>query len=106
LEGRVRAIGFIDTGNHVRRGDAPVCFVSPTLFLRLHTGQPSAYMHIETVSGGREIPLVKIKNLRITRGGQTNIIKQVYVSPSRALSGREYEVLLGAWACAATDGSE
>ncbi len=102
----VKAKGFIDTGNCARKRGIPVCFVSPMIFARLRNGQKITRVNIKTVSGGREIPLVKIKNLRITTGGQTHIIRWVYVSPNLALCGREYEMILGAWACAETDGSE
>ena len=100
LDGRVRAKGFIDTGNRARRLGMPICFVSPALFSRLHSGEKLAYALVKTVAGERKIPLVKLKNLRITQGGQTHIIRWVYLSPSLALLGREYEILLGAWACA------
>ena len=100
LDGRAQAKGFIDTGNRARRFGVPICFVSPALFARLHSGEKLAYAPIKTVAGERKIPLIKLKNLRITQGGQTHIIRWVYLSPSLALSGREYEILLGAWACA------
>ncbi|MBQ9117886.1 MAG: sigma-E processing peptidase SpoIIGA [Clostridia bacterium] len=94
-----RAKGFIDTGNRVRHFGSPVCFVTPELFVGLRT-KKRGYTRIKTVAGEREIPLIKIKKLRITQGGQTHIINGVYVSPSPVLCDREYEILLGAWACA------
>ena len=106
LASGARVKGFIDTGNRAQRKGVPICFVSPTLFARVHSGQKILRAPIKTVSGGREIPLIKMKNLRIISGGQTHIIRWVYLSPSLALAGREYEMLLGAWACVDTDGSE
>ncbi len=99
IEGE-RATGFIDTGNQARRFGKPICFVAPTIFERVRKGKKTSDAYIATVAGEKKISVVKIQKLSITSGGQTHIVYGAYLSPSSALYGREYEVLLGAWACA------
>ena len=97
-KGEVQAKGFVDTGNQIRHFGLPVCFVTPTLFAEIHTDGKVGSATVLTVAGSKKIPVVKMRKLRITAGGQTHIINGVYLSPSATLCGREYEVLLGAWA--------
>lgn len=97
-EGAVMAQGFVDTGNQLRHFGLPVCFVTPTLFDKIHTSERTGTANVLTVAGSKKITVAKIKKLRITSGGQTHIINGVYLSPSATLCGREYEILLGAWA--------
>lgn len=92
--------GFVDTGNLAEYSGAPVCFVAPQIFALALLGREEKrrYASIKTVAGEKKISVVKIPEIRITDGGQTHIIKGIYLSPSLAVSGREYEILLGAWA--------
>lgn len=98
LEEKIAVKGFVDTGNCARHRFKPVCFASPELFLRLKGARQAEQSTIKTMSGEKRISLVKIGKIRITQGGQTHIIDGVYLAASAALCGREYELLLGAWA--------
>ena len=93
-----RGKGYVDTGNFAFHLGVPICFLAPKIFSALPSGLKTGYATVKTVSGEKKIAVVKMDKIRITHGGQTHIINGAYVSPSLSLVGKEYEMLLGAWA--------
>ncbi len=91
----VKAVGFLDSGNTACFLEKPVCFISPALALELiEVGQVFDEMQIMTINGKKKVKLFKAKNLRIYLEKSEHIIEEIYLSPSLALQGRDYEVLL------------
>jgi hypothetical protein len=91
----LKATGYLDSGNLASFQGVPVCFLTPECFLKLlRVGQGCDEMEIMTVGGVKKIKIFKLDELRIYLEDGANIIKSVYVSPSKHLKGREYDALL------------
>lgn len=97
---KVRAKGFIDSGNLARKNGLPVCFLSLDLFYDLFgteilsedSRQVCDEIQIQTLGGTKTLPLLQ---------GEIEILNEekprrqrVYFSPSRNIVGREYRILL------------
>ena len=94
-ETTLKTTGYLDSGNLASFQGVPVCFLTPECFLKLiRAGQGCDEMEIMTVSGVKKIKIFKLDELRIYLEDGANIIKSVYVSPSKHLKGREYDALL------------
>ncbi len=102
---QVRAEGYVDSGNLAQKDGIPVCFLSAELFFDLFGaeafGEGEEELCISTVSGEKKIKLFLLDELWIYFGRGKNIVYKPYCAVSPALQGKEYKVLLGAWA---TDG--
>ncbi len=98
----VKAQGFIDSGNVARKNGAPVCFLSADLFFDLFQEDAfslaSEELAVSTVSGTKRIKLFFLDEIRIYLNGEQNIIKKPYCSMNYTFSGKDYKILLGAWA--------
>ena len=89
------AIGFLDSGNLARFKNLPVCFLSPELALKLiDTGQVFDEMQISTLNGKKKIKIFKGPTLKIYFENDKHIVKEPYFSPSPALKGRDYQLIL------------
>jgi hypothetical protein len=86
--GRVKTLGYLDTGNSARYKGLPVCFVSPDIFYDA-CGEGWEQMTIHTLAGEKTVT-VCIAELSVNGEGKS----AVYASPSARLIGREYKVLL------------
>lgn len=102
---KIRAQGFLDSGNLASKNGIPVCFLSTHLFYELwgeefafadgtekakDRGQGWDKMEINTLTGVKEIPLrLGILSLK-------NREKRVYFAPSKNMITREYNLLLNA----------
>lgn len=99
---RVRADGFVDSGNIAKKNGRPVCFVGAELVFALLGegvfGDADAEMAITTVAGDKKIKLFFLDEIKIYCDGETNIISKPYCAVNSTLRTREYQVLLGAWA--------
>lgn len=102
-EKRIKARGFLDSGNLAQKDGIPVCFLSPDvvyelwgdeLLLHKEMGQVCDEMEIATVNGTSKIPLYQAE-LRVLERGK-EIRKTVYFSPSKNMISREYKILLNA----------
>ena len=99
---RVRADGFVDSGNVAKREGRPVCFASVEIIFSLLGedvfGAADDEMAITTVAGDKKIKLFFLDEIKIYCDGETNIISKPYCAVNSMLGTREYQVLLGAWA--------
>ena len=92
-DARVRADGFLDTGNTASHAGRAVCFVTPDVIYRLfELSPPTASMPIRTVSGERTIPLYLADELLLC--SEQKRLKGVYLSPSVHIIGKEYQLLI------------
>ena len=109
---KIRAYGremetdcFVDSGNLAKVGEVPLCFVSMSLFFDLRFPLPQnekkERIKIRTVDGEKWVEAYLAEELEIYLERGANRIEKVYFSPSSSLSGREYQVLVGAWAVSA-----
>ena len=102
-EKSVSALGFLDSGNMATKDGAPVCFLSPErayelwgeewLFSTKERGQVCDEMQISTVTGVKNIPLVKGEIEIRTKEGMRQI-KEVYFAVSSNMIGKEYSMIL------------
>ena len=99
---QVRAKGYLDSGNLAEKSGIPVCFLSAELFFDLfgvRAFEESAdELCVSTVSGEKRIKLFILDELLIYSERGKNIVNKPYCAVSPALQGKEYKVLLGAWA--------
>ena len=99
---QVRADGYLDSGNLAEKSGVPVCFLSAELFFDLFGlkafEESADELCVSTVSGERRIKLFILDELLIYLESGKNIVNKPYCAVSPALQGKEYKVLLGAWA--------
>ena len=99
---QVRAEGYMDSGNLAEKSGIPVCFLSAELFFDLFKEKAlekeDDTLKISTVSGEKAIKLFILDELLIYSKKQENIVYKPYCAVSPALQGKEYQILLGAWA--------
>ncbi|MBQ5927276.1 MAG: sigma-E processing peptidase SpoIIGA [Clostridia bacterium] len=88
--------GFLDSGNRASVKGKPLCFISPDLAYEL-LGERTMTEEAEivTVSGRKKIKVFQAEQLEIYYGDKPNIIKEVYLSPTKTLGTRDYKILLG-----------
>ncbi len=97
-EKRIKARGFLDSGNLATKEGIPVCFLSPDLFYDISQaggkggGQGCDEMQIFTQAGAKKIPLCRGKLLVKKRGGDCE--KRVYFALGTNMIGREYKIIL------------
>ena len=88
VRGKVKAFGYLDTGNSALHKGLPVCFVSPDIFYDA-CGECFEKMTIRTLAGEKTVAVCRAE---LAVAGEPK--KSVYASPSAGLIGREYKVLL------------
>lgn len=103
LGGRqVRAQGYLDSGNLAQKSGVPVCFLSAELFFDVFGARAfedgEEQLLLSTVSGEKRVKLFILDELLIYSERGENIIYKPYCAVSPALQGKEYKILLGAWA--------
>lgn len=92
---------FLDSGNIVKADGVPVCFVSAHVFFDLRLGQTfldGKRIKISTMSGEKYVDAYLADEMEIYFENKKNKIEKVYFSLSNRLIGREYQILVGAWA--------
>ncbi|MBO4939871.1 MAG: sigma-E processing peptidase SpoIIGA [Clostridia bacterium] len=101
-EKSLKTMGFIDSGNQVRKNGIPVCFVSPDLFYDLcgeevflkEGGQVCDEIRIRTLGGEKTVRAIQ-GELGVMDGGE--IYKErVYFALSTNMIAREYKILISA----------
>ena len=88
--------GFLDSGNLVKKGNLPVCFLAsdifyqlvPVEFLEERVGQVCDEIQFMTMAGEKK---TKVYEGEIYVEGRK---KRVYYAPSVHMIGREYDVIL------------
>lgn len=95
----IAARGFLDSGNLAKKSGRPVCFICPRLLFSL-VGENAVceYTEVDTVSGADKVPVFKADELEIYFGARAHIIKNVYLSPFKPLTGGDYQLIIGATA--------
>lgn len=92
---RIKARGYMDSGNVAKKDGLPVCFVSPLLFYEAFSYTTAGEKtRIITVAGEKEI-LVYKGELYVQTDGKT-CAREVYFSPSKHIVLRDYEVVFPA----------
>lgn len=92
---------FLDSGNLVKIGNAPVCFVSADVFFSLRSGAECAKaerIKVLSIGGERWVNAYPADEFKIYLDERVNKIERVYFSFSERLLGRDYKILVGAWA--------
>ena len=101
-EKRLRVEGYLDSGNLAQKKGIPICFLRAEVFFELFGmdafGEGDDELFVATVAGEKKIKLFLLDELWIYSGKQKNIVNKPYCAVSPALQGKEYGVLLGAWA--------
>lgn len=106
---KIRAFGkersaacFVDSGNLAKIGAIPLCFVESEFFVDLAFPFPSAVKKtqakIRTVGGEKRLDAYEAEEFEIYLDDGVNRIEKVYIAPSQTLCGRDYQILVGAWA--------
>lgn len=103
LAGRqVRADGYLDSGNLAQKSGVPVCFLSAELFFDVFGARAfengEEELCVSTISGEKRVKLFILDELLIYSERGENIVYKPYCAVSPALQGKEYKILLGAWA--------
>ena len=94
-EKRIKASGFIDTGNTAFYKGRAVCFVTPDILYQLFDfATPQERMTIRTVSGEKTIGLFPVDEIRLSGQSETAGLKSAYLSPAVHMLGKGYQVLL------------
>ncbi len=97
-EKRIKARGFLDSGNFASKEGLPVCFLSPDLFYDISQtgeeegGQGCDEMQIFTQAGAKKIPLLQGKLL--VKQGRNDCEQRVYFALGANMIGREYKIIL------------
>ncbi len=95
---RLRATGFIDSGNLAKKDGLPVCFLSPEAFVslvgdRIVFGDGSCEsMRIYTATGSRQVALYR-GEIELKMGGLP-VKKEVYFARAANRISQEYQLLL------------
>ncbi len=95
---RIKARGFLDSGNLATKEGVPVCFLSPDLFYDIwqtgeeEGGQGCDEMQIFTPAGAKKTPLRKGALLVKKEGGDCE--ERVYFALGGNMIGREYKIIL------------
>ena len=99
---QVRAEGYLDSGNLAQKSGIPVCFLSAELFFEVFGARAfedgEEELRVSTVSGEKRVKLFILDELLIYSERGENIVYKPYCAVSPALQGKEYQILLGAWA--------
>lgn len=91
----VKVDGFLDTGNTASYLGKAVCFVTPDVLYRLYgVAAPKERMAVRTVSGGKQVGLFPVDEVRILDGNQPTILHGAYLSPAVHILGKNYQMLL------------
>ena len=98
-EKRLEAVGYVDSGNFLRRGGVPVCFVSPSCMYELFGedillgNAPAEEICVTTVTGERVCRLY-LGELQLSNGKKSSASKRVYFALSAHIVNKEYSLLL------------
>ena len=98
-EKRLEAVGYVDSGNFLRRGGIPVCFVSPSCMYELFGedillgNAPAEEICVTTVAGERACRLY-LGELQLSNGKKSSASKRVYFALSAHIVNKEYSLLL------------
>lgn len=92
---RVKARGYLDSGNVAKKNGLPICFLSPLTFYEAfsYTAEGEQTM-ITTVAGEKSIRVYK-GELCVRLQGES-VVREVYFSPTSHMVFREYEIILPA----------
>lgn len=95
-EKRIKADGFLDSGNRASAKGRPVCFLTPDLAYELLGAVIlTEETTVLTVAGEKKIKLFKVDKLEIYCKKEPHIIENIYFSPSAQILRRDYKIVLG-----------
>lgn len=98
-EKEISANGFLDSGNRLSVKGKPVGFITPDIAYELIGAEwIREETTVLTVAGIKKIKIFQANFIEIYYEKTTHRIENIYLSPSTQILGREYKILLGAWA--------
>ncbi len=95
-EKKIKADGFLDSGNRASANGRPICFLTPDLAYELLGAVVlTEETTVLTVAGETRIRLFKADKLEIYCEKEPHIIENIYFSPSTKILRRDYKIVLG-----------